>query len=64
MPHVTVKLCQDMAEVMDTIVWVTREGGTVDVEVVSIKPAMRAMLRTDNPYRLATGTGVFLNEPA
>lgn len=52
-----------MAEVMDTIVWVTREGGTVDVEVVSIKPAMRAMLRTDNPYRLATGTGEFLHEP-
>lgn len=52
-----------MAEVMDTIVWVTREGGTVDVEVVSIKPAMRAMLRTDNPYRQATGTSGFLNEP-
>lgn len=53
-----------MAEVMDTIVWVTRDGGTVETEVISIKPAMRAMLRTDNPYRKASGTAEFLHEPA
>lgn len=52
-----------MAEVMDTIVWVTRDGGTVETEVVTIKPAMRAMLRSDNPYRLASGTADFLHEP-
>lgn len=53
-----------MAEVMDTIVWVTRDGGTVETEVISIKPAMRALLRSDNPYRQASGTAEFLHEPA
>ena len=52
-----------MAEVMDTIVWVTRDGGTVETEVISIKPAMRALLRSDNPYRQASGTAEFLHEP-
>ncbi|WP_458250541.1 SbcC/MukB-like Walker B domain-containing protein [Geobacter anodireducens] len=52
-----------MAEVMDEIVWVTREGGTVDIEVIYIKPEMRAMLRSDNPYRHASGTAEFLHEP-
>lgn len=51
-----------MAEVMDTIVWVSREGGAVEIEVVFIKPAMRALLRSDNPYRKATGTAEFLHE--
>uniref|UniRef100_C6E1B7 SMC domain protein n=1 Tax=Geobacter sp. (strain M21) TaxID=443144 RepID=C6E1B7_GEOSM len=55
-----------MAEVMDTIVWVTREGGTVETEVVYIKPSMRALLRSDNPYLKSTGTAAaeFLHEPA
>jgi hypothetical protein len=53
-----------MAEVMDTIVWVTRDGGTVETEVIFIKPAMRAMLRSDNPYRKASGTAEFLHEPS
>jgi len=52
-----------MAEVMDTIVWVTRDGGTVETEVISIKPAMRSLLRADNPYRQASGTAEFLHEP-
>ena len=53
-----------MAEVMDTIVWVTRDGGTVETEVIFIKPAMRALLRSDNPYLKASGTAEFLHEPA
>jgi len=53
-----------MAEVMDTVVWVTRDGGTVETEVVYIKPSMRALLRSDNPYRKASGTAEFLHEPA
>lgn len=52
-----------MAEVMDTIVWVARDGGTVEIEVVKIKPATRALLRSDNPYRFASGTADFLHEP-
>jgi energy-coupling factor transporter ATP-binding protein EcfA2 len=53
-----------MAEVMDTVVWVTRDGGTVETEVVYIKPSMRALLRSDNPYMQASGTAEFLHEPA
>jgi hypothetical protein len=53
-----------MAEVMDTIVWVTRDGGTVETEVIFIKPSMRALLRSDNPYLKASGTAEFLHEPA
>lgn len=52
-----------MAEVMDTIVWVTRDGGNVQTEVIFIKPTMRALLRSDNPYLQASGTAEFLHEP-
>jgi uncharacterized protein YPO0396 len=52
-----------MAEVMDTIVWVTRDSGTVETEVSYIKPAMRAFLRSDNPYRQSAGVSEFGNEP-
>lgn len=44
-----------MAEVMDQVVWVTRDGGTVEVDVQYIKPSMRALLWQDNPYRNSVG---------
>lgn len=44
-----------MAEAMDQLVWVSREGGVVDVSIFRIKHAMRALLQSDNPYASSIG---------
>ena len=44
-----------MAEAMDQLIWVSREGGVVDVSVFRVKHAMRALLQSDNPYASSIG---------
>lgn len=44
-----------MAAIMDQLIWVSREGGVVDVSCYYIKHAMRELLRSDNPYAASVG---------
>jgi uncharacterized protein YPO0396 len=45
-----------LAEEMDTMVNVLRDGGTVKILVDYLKPAARALLASDNPYKKAAST--------
>lgn len=44
-----------MAAIMDQLIWVSREGGVVDISCYHIKHAMRELLRSDNPYAASVG---------
>lgn len=46
-----------LAEEMDTIVHVNREGGYVSVEPEYLKPALRELLSRDNPYKQSVANG-------
>jgi|GEM_PF-499666 len=46
-----------LAEEMDTIVHVYRDGGYVSVEPEYLKPALRELLSSDNPYKQPLSNG-------
>jgi len=46
-----------LAEEMDTIVQVYRHGGYVSVEPEYLKPALRELLSSDNPYKQSPNNG-------
>lgn len=46
-----------LAEEMDTIVQVYRHGGYVSVEPEYLKPALRELLSSDNPYKQSPSNG-------
>ncbi len=45
----------EMAAIMDQVLWLDRDGGNVEILNYRIKPELRALLQSDNPYRQSVG---------
>lgn len=45
----------EMSAIMDQVLWLDRDGGNVEILNYRIKPELRALLQSDNPYRQSVG---------